>query len=40
MFEVPSADDALQLPLSKWRIPEPPESFLRVEPNELDEPTL
>merc|ERR1711924_4561 len=24
MFEVANADDALQLPLSKWKIPEPP----------------
>lgn len=35
-FEVPSADEALQMPKSKWRIPEPPLDFPRIEPEELD----
>mmetsp|Transcript_43992 Transcript_43992/g.116345 ORF Transcript_43992/g.116345 Transcript_43992/m.116345 type:complete len:210 (-) Transcript_43992:16-645(-) len=35
-FEVQSADEALQLPLSAWKIPEPPVDSVRADPKELD----
>ena len=35
-FEVKSLEEAAALPLSKWKIPEPPEHFPKVEPRELD----
>merc|ERR1712039_187149 len=36
LFEVASADDALGLPLSKWRIPEPSADNAQIEPRDLD----
>eukprot|EP00933_Yihiella_yeosuensis_P069922 TRINITY_DN7705_c3_g1_i1.p1 TRINITY_DN7705_c3_g1~~TRINITY_DN7705_c3_g1_i1.p1 ORF type:complete len:211 (+),score=39.45 TRINITY_DN7705_c3_g1_i1:86-718(+) len=36
LFEVKSFDEASNLPLSKWRIPEPPESSPKADPTELD----
>eukprot|EP00931_Biecheleriopsis_adriatica_P057240 TRINITY_DN33953_c0_g1_i1.p1 TRINITY_DN33953_c0_g1~~TRINITY_DN33953_c0_g1_i1.p1 ORF type:complete len:234 (-),score=56.14 TRINITY_DN33953_c0_g1_i1:14-685(-) len=36
LFEVKSVEEVASLPLSKWKIPEPPEHFPRVEPTDLD----
>jgi len=36
LFEVASAEEALQLPLSKWRIPEPSAEKPQVQPKDLD----
>ncbi|CAE7743635.1 unnamed protein product [Symbiodinium necroappetens] len=35
-FEVKTSEEAAALPLSKWKIPEPPEHFPKVEPWDLD----
>ena len=35
-FEVRSLEEAAALPLSKWKIPEPPEHFPRADPWDLD----
>ncbi|CAK9026737.1 unnamed protein product [Durusdinium trenchii] len=35
-FEVRSLEEASTLPLSKWKIPEPPETFPRIEATDLD----
>ncbi|CAL1163159.1 unnamed protein product [Cladocopium goreaui] len=35
-YEVKNMEEVSTLPLSKWKIPEPPESFPRIEPWDLD----
>eukprot|EP00435_Cladocopium_sp_Y103_P041777 s407_g11.t1 len=35
-YEVKNMEEVSSLPLSKWKIPEPPETFPRIEPYDLD----